>query len=132
MSITLTLTANGEIALTREVLEHLGAQPGDTLHVDLLPGARMHLRAKPGTPASNVFGMLARPDTPAKSVEELNEAAAAGWAGELDRFGAREESHRRQRRSRLTGTTRSAGPQAGISERRPPGRHRPVGRNQHR
>ena len=82
MSITLTVTAKGQITLRKEVREHLGAQPGDKVDVDLLPGGRIHVQAKRGTPVSAVFGMLARPDTRARSIEELNEAAAAAWAGE--------------------------------------------------
>ena len=52
------------------------------MDVDLLPDGQVLLRAKPGEPISSVFGMLAEPGTRRRSVEELNEAAAAGWAGE--------------------------------------------------
>ncbi len=62
--------------------EHLGVRPGDKVDVDLLPDVQVLLRAKPGKPISRVFGMLAEPGTRRRSVEELNEAAAAGWAGE--------------------------------------------------
>ena len=82
MAITLTVTAKGQITLRREVLEHLGARPGDKVDVDLVPDGRLQLRAKQRTPVSGVFGMLAQPDTPVYSIEEVNEAASAGWAGE--------------------------------------------------
>ena len=36
MSITLTVTAKGQITLRREVLTHLGVRPGDELDADLL------------------------------------------------------------------------------------------------
>ncbi len=82
MTITLTVTAKGQITLRKEALEHLGARPGDKVDVDLLGGGSLRLRAKRGTPASAVFGMLARPGTAPRSIEDLNEAAAGGWAGE--------------------------------------------------
>ena len=83
MPITLTVTAKGQITLRKEVLEHLGVRPGDRVDVDLLKDGRMQVRAKPGKPAAAIFGMLARPGTRRRSIEELNEAAAAGWAGEV-------------------------------------------------
>ena len=82
MAITLTVTANGQITLRKKVREHLGARQGDKVAVDLLPDGQVLLRAKPRKPISSVFGMLAEPGTRRHSVEELNEAAAAGWAGE--------------------------------------------------
>ena len=82
MPITLTVTAKGQITLRKEVLAHLGAKPGDKLDVDLLANGRMQLRPKRGMPPSTVFGMLARPGSPRLSVDEMNELAASGWAGE--------------------------------------------------
>ena len=82
MAITLTVTAKGQITLRKEVLAHLGARPGDKLDVDLLADGLMQLRSRRGTSAAAVFGMLARPETPRLSIEEMNEIAASGWAGE--------------------------------------------------
>ena len=82
MSITLTVTAKGQITLRREVLAHLGVRPGDKLDVDLLAKGRMQVRARHGKSVASVFGMLQRPRAPSLTTEELNEATAAGWAGE--------------------------------------------------
>lgn len=82
MAITLTVTAKGQITLRREVLVHLGVRPGDKVDVDLLNDGRMQVRARPGKSVATIFGMLAKPGTPRRSIEELNEATAAGWAGE--------------------------------------------------
>ena len=82
MAITLTVTAKGQITLRKEVLGHLGVQPGDKLDVDLLKEGRLELRPRRGTSAAAVFGLLARPGTPRLSIEDLNEATASGWAGE--------------------------------------------------
>ena len=35
-----------------------------------------------GKPVATIFGMLARAETPPRSIEELADAAAAGWAGD--------------------------------------------------
>ena len=83
MPITLTVTAKGQITLRKKVLEHLGVRPGERVDVDLLQDGRMQVRAKHGKSVTTIFGLLARPATPTRSVDELNEAAAAGWAGEL-------------------------------------------------
>ena len=83
MPITLTVTAKGQITLRREVLEHLGVRPGDKVDADLLKNGRMQVRAKRGKSVTTVFGMLAKPGQPRRSIEDLNEAAAAGWAGEV-------------------------------------------------
>ena len=82
MTITLTVTAKGQITLRKEVLRHLGVQPGDKLNVDLLKDGRMQIRPKRGTAAETIFGMLARSGMSSLSIDELKETAAAGWAGE--------------------------------------------------
>ena len=56
---------------------------GDRVDVDLLKGGRMRYQAKPGKSVTTIFGMLEKPGTPRRSIEELNETAAAGWAGEV-------------------------------------------------
>ena len=83
MPITLTVTAKGQITLRKEVLEHLGVRPGDKIDADLLKDGRLQVRAKRGKPVTAVFGMLAKPGQPRRSIEDLNETAAAGWAGEV-------------------------------------------------
>jgi antitoxin PrlF len=82
MSITLTVTAKGQVTLRKRVLDHLGIGPGDKLEVELLPARRMVARAKAGAPASTIFGMMKREGEKAASIAEINEAAAAGWAGD--------------------------------------------------
>ena len=82
MPITLTVTAKGQITLRKEVLEHLGVRPGDKVDADLLNDGRLQVRAKRGRSVTTVFGMLAKPGQPPRSIEDLNEATTAGWAGE--------------------------------------------------
>lgn len=82
MPITVTVTAKGQVTLRKEVLEHLGAKPGDRLEVEFLPSGRIEARTKRRQPASSVFGMLKRPGEKARTIEEITDAAEAGWAGE--------------------------------------------------
>ena len=82
MSVTLTVTAKGQVTLRKDVLKHLGIGPGDQLEVDLLPAGRMQARAKSGKPAASIFGTLKAQTGRAMSIEEIGDAAAAGWSGE--------------------------------------------------
>lgn len=82
MPVTVTVTAKGQVTLRKEVLEHLGAKPGDRLEVELLPSGRIEARTKPGRSVSSIFGMLKRSGEPARTIEEIDDAAGAGWAGE--------------------------------------------------
>ena len=81
MAIILTVTSKGRITLCKDVLAHLGVRPGDKLEVDLLADRRLQLKAKRGTSAAAVFGMLAKPQA-SLSVEDMNEIAGSGWAGQ--------------------------------------------------
>jgi hypothetical protein len=75
------VTAEGQITLRKEVLEHLGVRPADQMEVDLLPEGRVQARAKAGRPISSIFGILNGSSDRAMTIEEINEATAAGWSG---------------------------------------------------
>ncbi len=81
MGTMLTVTAKGQVTLRKEVLEHLGVGPGDRLAVEMLPDGRLDVRASKGN-IDGFIGSLARPDTAALSIEEMNRIAADGWAGQ--------------------------------------------------
>lgn len=82
MTMTLTITAKGQVTLRKEVLRHLGVAPGDRVTVDILPGGRAELHAaKPQGSILKFIGSLQRPGTKALSIDEISEAAAQGWAG---------------------------------------------------
>jgi bifunctional DNA-binding transcriptional regulator/antitoxin component of YhaV-PrlF toxin-antitoxin module len=79
---TLTVTDKGQVTLGREVLQHLGIQPGEKMELDLLPDGRGLLRAaRPARSIHTFIGMLAGPAHRVVSIEEMNEAAGSGWAG---------------------------------------------------
>ncbi len=81
MGAHLTVTAKGQVTLRKDVLEHLGAAPGDKLELDLLPDGQILIRPKARQPISHLFGLLAGEETKSVSVEEMNEVIADGWAG---------------------------------------------------
>ena len=81
---TLTVTGKGQVTLRKEVLRHLGVEPGQKIDVDLLPGGRIEVRAARRTgKISDIFGMLKREGQPTLSIEQMNEIIEQGWAGEL-------------------------------------------------
>lgn len=78
----LKTTARGQITLRKEFLQHLGIRPGERIAVDKLPGGRVSLRAaKPIGSIHDFFGILAGKTKKVATIEEINEAAAEGWAG---------------------------------------------------
>jgi AbrB family looped-hinge helix DNA binding protein len=80
---TLTVTAKGQVTLRKDVLRHLGIQPGEQIALEKLPDGRIEVRAaRPTGKISDVFGMLKRDGQRALSIEEMNEITARGWAGE--------------------------------------------------
>jgi antitoxin PrlF len=81
-AVSLTVTSKGQVTLRKELLAHLGIQPGQRVDVEVLPGGRLELHAEQTTGSINGFiGLLAGRSTRRASLEELNEAAASGWSG---------------------------------------------------
>ena len=81
---TLTVTARGQVTFKKDVLKHLGIQPGDKIHLDLLPHGRAELKAeRPQGSWRDLRSVLNGKTNGARlSVEEINEAIAeAGAAG---------------------------------------------------
>lgn len=79
---TLTVTAKGQLTLKKEFLQHLGIQAGDKIEFLPLPNARASLRAAPKMGnIRDLSGMLAGMTDKVATLEELDQAANAGWAG---------------------------------------------------
>jgi bifunctional DNA-binding transcriptional regulator/antitoxin component of YhaV-PrlF toxin-antitoxin module len=79
--ITLTVTARGQITFRKDVLRHLGIKPGEKIELDLLPDGRGLLRAARQTKTiADFVGLLAGKTTRVATIEDINEAAAQGWA----------------------------------------------------
>lgn len=78
----LTVTARGQVTFRKDVLQHLGIKPGEKIELDKLPDGRVSLRAaKPSGTIDDFLGLLAGKTTKVATLDEINEAAAAGWAG---------------------------------------------------
>jgi AbrB family looped-hinge helix DNA binding protein len=81
MSI-LTVTAKGQVTLRKELLSHLGIQPGEKITVDRLPDGRIEMKAaRPTGKISDVFNVFKGRKRRSLSIEEINEIARRGWAG---------------------------------------------------
>lgn len=78
----LTITAKGQVTLKKEVLRHLGVNPGDKIAVDLGDNGKVALKAVPENHGiERIFGMLHKPGRPAVTIEKMNKIIADGWAG---------------------------------------------------
>ena len=79
---TLTVTARGQVTFCKDVLQHLGVRPCETIELDKLPDGCVALRAaRPSGTIDHFLGLLAGKTRKVATLEEINEAAAAGWAG---------------------------------------------------
>jgi bifunctional DNA-binding transcriptional regulator/antitoxin component of YhaV-PrlF toxin-antitoxin module len=79
---TLTVTAKGQVTLRKDLLKHIGVQPGDKIAVDKLPNGRIAMKAaRPTGKISDVFDFFKRRNGPSLSIEQINKVAARGWAG---------------------------------------------------
>jgi AbrB family looped-hinge helix DNA binding protein len=79
---TLIVTAKGQVTLDKDILKHLGINPGDKITVNKLPDGRIEVKAAgPTGKISDAFGFLKRKGGPSLSVEEMNRIAARGWTG---------------------------------------------------
>ena len=79
---SLTVTRKGQVTLRKELLAHLGIQPGQGIDGELLPGGRLELHAEYATGTIGGFiGLLAGRSSHRASLDELNGAATSGWVG---------------------------------------------------
>ncbi len=80
--VTLTVTARGQVTFRKDVLHHLGIKPGERIEVDKLPDGRVVLRAaKPSGTIDGFLGLLADKTNKVATLDEIHDAAAAGWSG---------------------------------------------------
>lgn len=79
---TLTVTTRGQVTFKKDVLKHLGIQPGDKIHLDLLPDGRAELKAeRPQGSWRDLRSVLnGKTNGTRLSIEEINEAIAKAGA----------------------------------------------------
>lgn len=79
----LTVTSRGQVTFRKDLLQHLGIKPGEKVEVELLPDGRATLRAaRPSGSIDDFIGLLAGKTRVVATIEDIDEAAARGWAGE--------------------------------------------------
>ena len=79
---TLTVTAKGQVTFRKDVLQHLGVEPGSKVSVEKLPDGRVEVRAVRQTGRiEDLFGFLKQENGPVLSIDEINQVIADGWAG---------------------------------------------------
>ena len=80
---TLTVTARGQVTFRKDVLQHLGIRPGERIELNKLPDGRVLLRAmRPSGKIDSFLGLLAGKTKKVATLDEINKAAASGWAGQ--------------------------------------------------
>ena len=85
MTTILTTTSKGQLTLKRDLLQHLGVNPGERLEFEKLPNGEVRIRAaRPDGSIEAVFGLLAGQTNKVATLEDMQEAIEARWAGEGD------------------------------------------------
>ena len=81
---TLTVTARGQVTFRKKVMQHLGVNPGGKIELELLPDGRGMIKAaRRSGKIEDFFGVLAGETKKVATIEEMNQAAADGWAGRV-------------------------------------------------
>jgi bifunctional DNA-binding transcriptional regulator/antitoxin component of YhaV-PrlF toxin-antitoxin module len=79
---TLTITARGQVTFRKEILQHLGIEPGGKIELELLPNGQVILRAaRPAGHIADFIGLLAGRTEKIATLHQIKEAAEEGWAG---------------------------------------------------
>lgn len=83
---SLAVTVKGQVTLKRDLLQHLGVEPGERIEFEKLPGGELRIRA--ARPVGTIDGFLHALDGKVSlrkplSIEDMNHIAAAGWTGQL-------------------------------------------------
>ena len=79
---TLTITSRGLVTFRKDVLQHLGIKPGGKIELELRQGGRRVIKAaRPAATIDGFVGLLAGRTRKIAAIDEINEAAAQGWAG---------------------------------------------------
>lgn len=79
---TLTITARGQVTFRKDILQHLGVQPGQKIELHKLPGGKIALTAaRPKGSIDKFIGLLAGRTSKVATIEEIKDATEAGWAG---------------------------------------------------
>ena len=74
---TLTITARGQVTFRKDILQHLGVQPGEKIELHKLPGGKVALTAaRPKGTIDKFIGLLAGRTSKITTLVEIGQAAA--------------------------------------------------------
>jgi bifunctional DNA-binding transcriptional regulator/antitoxin component of YhaV-PrlF toxin-antitoxin module len=77
----LTVTERGQVTFRKDVLQHLGIRPGEKIEWEKQPDGTITLRAaRPLGKIDSFLGLLAGKSKKIASLDEMNDAASAGWS----------------------------------------------------
>jgi AbrB family looped-hinge helix DNA binding protein len=82
---TATITSKGQITLPKEVREHLHLGGGDQVDFQIDEHGEVRVRPLTGS-VEDLFGLLYRPESPPRSVEEIDDAIARFVAADDQRI----------------------------------------------
>lgn len=84
---TLKVTARGQVTFRKEVLKHLGVEPGEKIELELLPGGKATLQpARKEGKLSELAGVLKGKTNGARlTIEEMDEAIGEAIVREFER-----------------------------------------------
>lgn len=82
---TLKVSSRGQVTFSKELLLHLGVQPGEVIEITKQPDGKVTVQAvvDDANNLENAFGILASHNTKKikLSIDEINAIAQSGWAG---------------------------------------------------
>ena len=83
--LTLNVSKRGVVTLPKELLEHIGVQPGEEIELMLLPGGQIGFRAaQPRGRIEDLAGCLAgKTNGAVLTIEEINDAIGEAAATEV-------------------------------------------------
>ena len=79
----LKITSKGQVTLNRDFLKHMGVHPGQEVRVVKMPNGRLELAPKGEADFRSLRGLLHDLDRKPATLEQIDDAIAAGWAGEV-------------------------------------------------
>ena len=79
----LSVTSRGQVTFRKEVLQHLGINPGDKIELELLPDGRGIIQAVRSTGnIGNFIGLLAGRSGKVATLDEIEDATRRAWANQ--------------------------------------------------